>query len=108
MADSGLLWQQQFRPAVEHGVAADADALAAVFAVDGAAAMGELAGDELFLAEFFGPIRDQRAMRAAGDRVFVETRAGRKKSGDEIDFVALRGGDDPKAVEGREAWEIGR
>ena len=60
------------------------------------------------LAQAFGPIRNQSAVRRAGDRIFVNALGRREKSRDEIAVVARRGHDHSETIHRRECSHIRR
>ena len=96
----------QFRPAIKHGVSADADPGSAIFAEKFAPALGKLTGEELLPAQPGTPVRDQRAVRGTGDRILRDARSGREKARDEIAVGAGRSADDAEAVEPRELRRV--
>ena len=76
-------------------------------AQDIAAPPGDLPGGKDVLAKSIAPVRRQRAMRRAGDRVFGNAEFGRKEAADKVDVAAGRGHDHSAQIEPAEQSVVG-
>src|SRR5580692_1767111 len=86
----------------------DGDAVAAMFAPELASTFRDLAGEEFRLAEPRCPVRSQRAVGGAGDRVFGDALRRREEARNEIAIGAGRGNDDRKTIDGGELLHVRR
>jgi hypothetical protein len=82
------------------------DAVAAIFAEEFSAALGNLARVQLFAAKPSRPVRDERAMGRAGHSIFVDPALRREEARDKIAIVARRGNDDAADWQLNEAFEL--
>lgn len=85
---------------IECSMAADANAIVAIFAPKLAASGGNLAGEEAGFAKARGPVWREGAVRRAGDGILIDALRGREETGDEVAIVAGRGGDEAKGWQG--------
>ncbi len=76
----GLLVDRDVNVACQerHGFPTDADPFSAVFTKELATPCRYLASEESFLLQAIGPIRDQRAVNGAGDRIFRDSKIRRE------------------------------
>jgi hypothetical protein len=103
-----LVSRSKFTTQHSDGFAAEQHAIVSHFNPYEAAAPRRLIPNEGVFAEFGGPIRAERAVRGAGDRVFSDARRRCKEARDEIDtgLIAPRSDDDPACPHGRQAGDV--
>src|ERR1700690_4342961 len=108
MVTSPVLHYMYFNLAaqVKHGFAANSDAVSRLFTEKFSATPGNLAGEKFRLSEPVRPVRNQGAVRRAGDGIFGNAGRRGEEARNEVAILAGSGGDNPQSIQRSQRFEI--